>query len=86
MTRTYRGGKLVDLAAFRRELGGEAAGGDAWSGALLWDRERRGEEKNPSQARRGRFPGERGVWLLDACASAGIVVMALAFVIRALTL
>jgi len=85
MTRPYRNGKLVDLAAFRREPGGRAAGGDAWSEALLWDQERRSEE-NPSPARRGRFPGERGVWLLDACASAGIVVMALAFVIRALTL
>jgi len=85
MTRIYRGGKLVDLAAFRQELEGQAAGGDAWSGALLWDRERRGEG-SPSPARRGRFPGEWGFWLLDACASAGIVVMALAFVIRALTI
>ncbi len=85
MTRTYQSGKVVDLAAFRREAGGPAAGGEIWSGAQLWDRERRGGE-TPSPKRRGRGPGERGVWLLDICASAGIVVMALAFVIRALTL
>jgi len=85
MTRPYQSGKLVDLAAFRREPGGKAADGDAWSGGLLWDRERRGED-GPAPQRRGRFPGERGFWLLDACASAGIVVMALAFVIRAFTI
>ncbi len=85
MTRTHGGGNLVDLAAFRREPEGKAADGDAWSGGLLWDRERRGED-GPAPERRGHFPGERGFWLLDACASAGIVVMALAFVIRALTL
>ncbi len=84
MTRTYQSGKLVDLAAYRRELEGQAAGGEVWTGALLWDRERQTEE-SPAPARR-RFPGERGFWLLDACASAGIVVMALAFVIRAFTL
>ncbi len=85
MMRTSQSGKLVDLAAYRRELEGKAADGDAWSGGLLWDRERRGGDGSAPK-RRGRFPGERGFWLLDACASAGIVVMALAFVIRALTL
>lgn len=69
-------GNVIDLAAFRRVREREA--GDAWTGALLWDREpARDEEARRSSA------GERRAWALDIGASLSVAVMAAAFVMRA---
>ncbi len=73
-------GNVINLAAFRRAR--EQAAGDAWTGALLWDREPR---RGPARDEGNRRPGarERRAWALDIGASLSVAVMAAAFVMRA---
>jgi len=76
-----RGGDIVDLAAFRRAR--EQAAQELWTGALLWDREPRRAPARAESRRSGA--GERGAWALDIGASLTVAVMAVAFVMRAMT-
>jgi len=71
-------GKVVDLEQFRRAREG-CQEAPEWDGLVL----AQGTEEEPARV----HPlWERRAWILDVCASLGVLVMAAAFVLRALTL
>ena len=89
-TTSYRLGvrdNIVDLNAYRRQLGLEIEQPeeDIELEPLLWAREApRQEEEQPRSFRRARRAAGVSAWLMDICASAGVLAMTLAFTVSIL--
>ena len=88
-TTSYRLGmreKIVDLNAYRLQLeqSMEAPEEDIEVEPLLWAREEKSgcEEVRPRS--RGRRAAGVSAWLMDICASAGVLAMTLAFTVTIL--
>jgi len=89
-TTSYRLGvrdNIIDLNAYRRQLEQQAQQpeDDIEMEPLLWAREeRRQPEEQPRSFRRVRRCAGVGAWLMDICASAGVLAMTVAFTVSIL--
>lgn len=86
-TTSYRLGvrdNIIDLNAYRRQLeqSMEEPAEDIEVEPLLWAREREQEEVRP-QRRTHRAAGV-SAWVMDICASAGVLAMTVAFTMQIL--
>ena len=86
-TTSYRLGvrdNIIDLNAYRRQLeqNMDEPAEDIEVEPLLWAREERQEESRP--LRRSHRAARAGAWVMDICASAGVLAMTLAFTVTIL--
>ena len=88
-TTSYRLGmreKIVDLNAYRRQLeqSMEADEEEIEVEPLLWAREDKPACEDSRPVRRNRRAARAGAWVMDICASAGVLAMTLAFTVTIL--
>ena len=88
-TTSYRLGvrdNIIDLNAYRRQLeqSMEQPEDEIEVEPLLWAREQRKSEEQPVSFRRTRRAAGVGAWLMDVCASAGVLAMTVAFTMSVL--
>lgn len=78
--------KIVDLNAYRRQLeqSMEVPEEKIEVEPLLWAREDRQAEEQPRNFRRTRRAAGVSAWLMDICASAGVLAMTLVFTVTIL--
>lgn len=86
-TTSYRLGvrdNIIDLNAYRRQLeqNMEEPAEDIEVEPLLWAREECQEASRP--LRRSQRAARAGAWMMDICASAGVLAMTLAFTVTIL--
>ena len=88
-TTSYRLGmreKIVDLNAYRRQLeqSMEADEEEIEVAPLLWAREARSESEDIRPVRRSRRVARASAWVMDICASAGVLAMTAVFSLQIL--
>ena len=78
--------KIVDLNAYRRQLeqSMEAPEEEIEVEPLLWARETPSEAEDIRPMRRSRRAARAGAWVMDICASAGVLAMTAAFTLQVL--
>ena len=78
--------KIVDLNAYRRQLeqSMDAPEEDIEVEPLLWAREEKVESEDSRPQRRSHRAARAGAWVMDICASAGVLAMTLAFTVTIL--
>ena len=78
--------KIVDLNAYRRQLeqSMEAPEEEIEVEPLLWARETRSEAEDNRPVRRSRRAARASAWVMDICASAGVLAMTAAFTLQVL--
>ena len=86
-TTSYRLGvrdNIIDLNAYRRQLeqSMEQPEEEIEVEPLLWSSERERTEERPQ--RRSHRAARAGAWLMDVCASAGVLAMTVAFTMHVL--
>ena len=78
--------KIVDLNAYRRQLeqSMEPPEEEIEVEPLLWAREARSESEDIRPVRRSRRVARASAWVMDICASAGVLAMTAAFTLQVL--
>ena len=88
-TTSYRLGvrdNIIDLNAYRRQMeqSMEEPEEEIEVEPLLWSREKRQKEEEVLPNRRARRAAGVSAWLMDVCASAGVLAMTVAFTVHIL--
>ena len=88
-TTSYRLGvrdNIIDLNAYRRQMeqSMEEPEEEIEVEPLLWSREKRQKEEEVRPNRRARRAAGVSAWLMDVCASAGVLAMTVAFTVHIL--
>lgn len=88
-TTSYRLGvrdNVIDLNAYRRALGQcvEQPAEEIEVEPLLWAREREQQEEAVRPQRRAHRAARASAWVMDICASAGVLAMTVAFTMHIL--